>query len=89
MKTENTRHPFLRLLDYAAIYKRRIALATLYSVLGKIFDIAPPILIGVAVDTVVEQQNSLLAGFGIANPSQQLLVLGIVTLIRLDIGIAF
>ncbi len=81
MKTENTRHPFLRLLDYAAIYKRRIALATLYSVLGKIFDIAPPILIGVAVDTVVEQQNSLLAGFGIANPSQQLLVLGIVTLI--------
>ena len=81
MKTENTRHPFLRLLDYAATYKRRIALATLYSVLGKIFDIAPPILIGVAVDTVVEQQNSLLAGFGIANPSQQLLVLGIVTLI--------
>lgn len=81
MKTENTRHPFLRLLDYASIYKRRIALATLYSVLGKIFDIAPPILIGVAVDTVVEQQNSLLAGLGIANPSQQLLVLGIVTLI--------
>ena len=81
MKPENTRHPFLRLLDYAAIYKRRIALATLYSVLGKIFDIAPPILIGVAVDTVVEQQNSLLAGFGIANPSQQLLVLSIVTLI--------
>ena len=81
MKTENTRHPFLRLLDYASIYKRRIALATLYSVLGKIFDIAPPILIGVAVDTVVEQQNSLLAGLGIANPSEQLLVLGIVTLI--------
>ena len=81
MKPENTRHPFLRLLDYASIYKRRIALATLYSVLGKIFDIAPPILIGVAVDTVVEQQNSLLAGFGIANPSEQLLVLGIVTLI--------
>ena len=81
MKPENTRHPFLRLLDYASIYKRRIALATLYSVLGKIFDIAPPILIGVAVDTVVEQQNSLLAGLGIANPSEQLLVLGIVTLI--------
>lgn len=81
MKPENTRHPFLRLLDYASTYKRRIALATLYSVLGKIFDIAPPILIGIAVDTVVEQQNSLLAGFGIVNPSQQLLVLGIVTLI--------
>ena len=81
MKTENTHHPFRRLLDYASTYKRRIALATLYSVLGKIFDIAPPILIGVAVDTVVEQRNSLLAGFGIANPSEQLLVLGIVTLI--------
>lgn len=81
MKTENTHHPFRRLLDYASTYKRRIALATLYSALGKIFDIAPPILIGVAVDTVVEQRNSLLAGFGIANPSEQLLVLGIVTLI--------
>ena len=81
MKPENTRHPFLRLLDYASTYKRRIALATLYSVLGKIFDIAPPILIGIAVDTVVEQQNSLLADFGIVDPSQQLLVLGIVTLI--------
>lgn len=79
--TENHRHPFIRLLDYASAYKRRIAVATGYSVFGKIFDIAPPALIGIAVDIVVEQQNSLLGRLGVTNPSAQLLILGIATLI--------
>lgn len=79
--TENHRHPFIRLLNYASAYRRRIAIATCYSVLGKIFDIAPPALIGVAVDIVVEQQNSLLGRLGVANPSAQLFILGIATLI--------
>ncbi len=78
---EDHRHPFIRLLNYASAYKRRIAIATCYSVLGKIFDIAPPALIGVAVDIVVEQQNSLLGRLGVVNPGAQLLILGIVTLI--------
>lgn len=79
--TENHRHPFIRLLDYASAYKRRIAIATGYSVFGKIFDIAPPALIGVAVDIVVEQQNSLLGRLGVVNLSAQLLILGVATLI--------
>lgn len=78
---EDHRHPFIRLLNYASAYKRRIAIATCYSVLGKIFDIAPPALIGVAVDIVVERQNSLLGRLGVVNPGAQLLILGIVTLI--------
>ncbi len=80
-KAQDQRHPFIRLLDYASTYKRRIGIATGYSVLGKIFDIAPPALIGVAVDIVVEQQDSLLGRMGITDLTMQLVVLGIVTLI--------
>ena len=39
----------------------------------------PPALIAVAVDIVVETENSFLAGFGFPRPEQQLLVLAIIT----------
>lgn len=74
-------HPFVRLLNYASAYKRRVALATLYSALGKIFDIMPPVLIGVAVDIVVQRQDSLLGRLGVADLTHQLLILGFITLI--------
>ncbi len=74
-------HPFVRLLNYASVYKRRVLFATIYSVLGKIFDIMPPVLIGVAVDIVVQRQDSLLGRLGVADLTQQLLILGFVTLI--------
>ena len=51
----------------------------MFSVLNKIFDLAPPLLIGVAVDTVVERQDSLLASFGVADLRDQLLVLAAAT----------
>ena len=75
------RHPFVRVLDFAAVYKVRVAKATLYSVLGKIFDIAPPVLIGVAVDIVVQRQDSLLGRLGIRDLNDQLIVLGVLTLL--------
>ena len=75
------RHPFVRLLNYASVYKRRVAWATSFSVLGKLFDIMPPVLIGMAVDIVVERQNSLLGRWGVADLSLQLIILGVVTLI--------
>ena len=80
-KIDDRRHPFVRLLNYARTYRRRVALATIYSVLGKTFDIMPPILIGVAVDIVVQQKNSLLGRIGITDLTHQLLILGFVTLI--------
>ena len=79
--THDNRHPFVQLLDYAKIYKRRITIATTYSILGKIFDIAPPALIGVAVDIVVEQQDSLLGKLGVTDITMQLIILGILTLV--------
>ncbi len=75
------RHPFVRLLNYASVYKRRVAWATSFSVLGKLFDIMPPLLIGMAVDIVVERQNSLLGRWGVEDLSLQLVILGVVTLI--------
>ncbi len=74
-------HPFARLLNFASVYKRRVALASLYSVLGKVFDIMPPVLIGMAVDIVVEQQNSLLGRMGVTDLTHQLLILGALTLL--------
>jgi len=43
-------HPLQRLIDYSHNYRGKIWLATAYSILNKIFDLAPPALIGIAVD---------------------------------------
>jgi ATP-binding cassette subfamily B protein len=54
-------------------------LASLCSVLNKLFDLAPEALIGVAVDVVVRGGDSLVAGLGFPDPRDQLLVLAGVT----------
>ena len=72
-------HPFARLWQQMTGHRRDVLVASLYSVLNKVFDLAPPLLIGVAVDTVVERQDSLLASLGIADLQTQLLVLAAIT----------
>ncbi|GAB4421660.1 MAG: ABC transporter ATP-binding protein [Anaerolineales bacterium] len=74
-------HPLVRLWGYARGHRRAMVLASLYSILNKIFDLAPPLLIGAAVDTVVEQQNSLVARLGVVDVRQQLLVLAGLTVV--------
>ncbi len=73
------RHPLGRLFRYASDLKGQVILASLYSVLNKLFDIMPEILIGMAIDVVVRQDDSFLAGFGITDSRQQLLLLGALT----------
>ncbi len=73
--------PLIRLLSYARGYRPRIIAATSYSVLNKIFDLAPPALIGAAVDIVVNRDTSFLARLGIATPMQQLYWLAAITFI--------
>jgi ATP-binding cassette subfamily B protein len=51
------------------------------SVINKIFDIAPEILIGIAIDVVVSQDESFLAGMGVVDPLNQITVLGVLTLL--------
>jgi hypothetical protein len=50
-------------------------------VLNKLFDLAPPALIGLAVDVVVRGKQSLLAGYGIHSVSHQLWVLAFLTFV--------
>lgn len=47
---------------------------------NKLFDVAPEILIGVAIDVVVRGQASFVAGFGVTDPLQQVYLLGALTL---------
>lgn len=68
-------HPLGRLLEHARAYRRDVALASGFSVLNKFFDVLPEVLIGVAVDVVVSRKQSFLAGFGVVEPRQQLLLL--------------
>lgn len=73
------RHPLKRLLRYARPHRRAIWIASFYSFLNKVFDLAPPLLIGMAVDVVVERENSLLGDLGVTDPVSQLWVLAFLT----------
>nr|WP_222620717.1 ABC transporter ATP-binding protein [Sphaerospermopsis sp. LEGE 00249] len=70
-----------RLLDYGHEYQRQIWLATGASILNKVFDLAPPALIGIAVDVVVKQQDSIIAQLGIKNISGQFAILSFLTVV--------
>jgi ATP-binding cassette, subfamily B, bacterial len=64
--------PLNRLLQYSRPFSRDIWLASLCSVLNKIFDLAPPALIGMAVDVVIQKDQSAIARWGIPDVGQQL-----------------
>lgn len=70
-----------RLLRYAKAHHGTIALASLCSIMNKLFDIMPEILIGMAIDVVVRQEQSFVGALGVADPFHQMLVLGGVTLV--------
>ena len=59
--------------------RSKILLASICSVLNKIWDLAPPVLIGMAIDVVAQQEESFLAGFGYTEPWDQLQVLAAIT----------
>ena len=81
MSDASNKHPLRRLADYGQEYRKQALSASTASILNRLFDLAPPILIGMAVDVVVSQQNSFLGEFGFTDPVTQLWVLGILTLI--------
>ena len=60
-------------------HRKTIRLASLCSITNKIWDLAPPLLIGLAVDVVVLKEESFLAGLGYTDPWNQLILLSILT----------
>lgn len=73
--------PLTRLLHHFGRHLPRVKRAAGFSVANKVFDLAPPGLIGAAVDTVVNQQQSFLASVGIADPAHQLTLIAVLTVI--------
>ena len=69
------------LLRYATAFRARIWLAGICSVFKKLFDIMPEIMIGMAIDVVVRQEQSFMADFGVVEPFNQILMLGLLTFI--------
>ena len=68
-------HPLQQLLKYGRRYRLKTWLASICSFLNKLFDLAPPALIGIAVDVVVKQQDSILAQWGIKDVFWQLAII--------------
>ncbi len=81
MTEKPKRHPLIRLLSYARRHRKRVVLATTFSILNKVFDLAPPALIGTAVDVMVQREESFIAQFGFPDVSQQLWILAGLTLV--------
>ena len=71
--------PFRRLLTYMSPHRATIRLASFCSIFNKIWDLAPPLLIGLAVDVVVLKEDSLLASYGLVDPWHQLILLSVLT----------
>ena len=68
-----------RLLVTLRPHRREVRLAILCSVLNKLLDLAPPVLIGLAVDVVVQQRHSWLGEFGFRTVPTQLTVLAVLS----------
>lgn len=78
-KTTSSFAALARLLRYARGYRRQIIAATTCSIINKLFDIAPEILIGVAIDVVVNQEESFVAGLGFETAQEQITILAVLT----------
>ena len=77
MSQSNLKHLFV----YSQQQKTKAKRGIVYSILNKLFDLAPPVLIGVAIDIVVEGNESFLASLGIPDRRRQLVILAILTFI--------
>ena len=71
--------PLRRLWDHARPHRRQVAAATTWSVLNKLLDLAPPLLIGVAVDVVANDGDAFLDRLGFTTQRSQIVGLAILT----------
>jgi len=78
-QTDSSFYSFKRFLKYAKPWKWRIIKSSIYSTINKLFDIAPEILLGAAVDLVVRRENSFIANLGFDSIGSQIAILGIIT----------
>jgi ATP-binding cassette subfamily B protein len=68
-------------LSHLKHHQFTVLLASLCSILNKFWDLAPPILIGMAIDVVVQREESFLANYGYPDPNDQFLILVAITVV--------
>ncbi|MDZ4829722.1 MAG: ABC transporter ATP-binding protein [Phycisphaerae bacterium] len=73
--------PLAQLLRYARPERQALWLATGSSITNKLLDLAPPFLIGMAVDVVVAQDKSWLGRMGVPDVVTQLWILSAITVV--------
>ena len=74
-------HPLARLIFQLREYRGTIILAWICSILNKFWDLAPPVLIGIAVDVVALREESFLGELGWSDPREQFLILVALTVV--------
>ena len=77
MPNKKNQNPILRLYLNFSKEKTLLFLAFISSVLNRVLDLAPPVIIGLAVDIVVKEKNSWFSSFGIKEVPNQLILLAI------------
>ena len=75
----NSFSTFLAFFTYAKPWRTKIIWASFCSIMNKIFDIAPEILIGIYVDLVVQREQSFIAKLGFESIESQITLLAIAT----------
>ena len=79
---QHERPPLVRLWRYARGHRRTVVAAIGFSVVNKLADVMPELLIGAAVDVVVRGNDSIVATtFGVDDKMSQLLVLAVINVV--------
>lgn len=74
------KNPLIFLMRAALVYRAKAILALCASVLNKLCDVVPELLIGLAIDVIVNQQHSFVARVtGMQDPFTQLIAVGVLT----------
>ena len=74
-------HRLMRLLSHLRQHRGTVLLASLCSVVNKVWDLAPPVLIGMAIDVVAAREDSFLAKMGYPDVYDQLYILTAITVV--------
>ena len=88
-KSGQPQPPLIRLINYGSRYQKDIWLAIASSILNKVFDLAPPALIGIAVDIIIKKQDSIIAQLGIKDLWQQFVFISLLSFIIWSLESAF
>jgi ATP-binding cassette subfamily B protein len=73
-------HPLQRLLSYGRSHRQDVGMAIALTIINTLMDLAPPVLMGMAIDVLVNQQNSTIARWGIPNVLHQFIALSFLTI---------